>query len=181
MMAATPLKVLFTGMVGAGKTTAIAALSEIAPVTTEANNSDSAFAKANTTVAMDYGEFTLEDGQKVMLYGTPGQMRFDFMWKILGEGALGVIVLIDNSRPDPVADFAVYLEAFTPFAERGAMVVALGRTETHPNPEASSFADLMEQKGLTAPVFSVDVRRKSDVLMLVDALLMQLESNGFDT
>jgi hypothetical protein len=33
--------------------------------------------------------------------GTPGQARFDFMWRILSEGALGVVVLVDNRRPDP--------------------------------------------------------------------------------
>ena len=43
---------------------------------------------------MDYGELTLEDGEKVSLVGTPGQRRFDFMCSILTKGALGLIILI---------------------------------------------------------------------------------------
>ena len=68
--------VLAAGPMGAGKTTAIAALSEIPVVSTDAVNTDLARnAKATTTVALDYGEITLGDGDKVRLYGVPGQER----------------------------------------------------------------------------------------------------------
>src|SRR5690606_37353134 len=106
-------KLIFAGSMGAGKTTAIAAISEISPVRTDVENTDRAsHQKATTTAAMDYGEVTLAGGDKLRLYGTPGQTRFDFMWKILGKGALGVIILVDNSRPDPLADLREYLQAF---------------------------------------------------------------------
>ena len=72
-------KLVFAGSMGAGKTTAIGAISEIPPVRTDVANSDLAtFAKATTTAAMDYGEVTLDGGDKLRLYGTPGQARFDF-------------------------------------------------------------------------------------------------------
>jgi uncharacterized protein len=171
----TPLKILFTGMVGAGKTTAIGALSEVAPIRTEAQNTDTSVNKENTTVAMDYGEFTLGDGTKVMLYGTPGQGRFDFMWSILGQGALGVIVLINNAAANPLEDFKVYLNAFDEFAARGAMVVGVGRTENGVGPTLDSYYAVLAEQGRIAPVFSADVRRSEHVLMLVDALISQLE------
>lgn len=70
-------KIIFSGTVGAGKSTAINALSDILPVSTEALASDEiAGIKKTTTVAMDYGVLNLPDGEKVMLYGTPGQERF---------------------------------------------------------------------------------------------------------
>ena len=47
--------------------------------------------KAGTTVAMDYGVMHLDDGEKIHLYGTPGQARFDFMWDILTTGGIGLI------------------------------------------------------------------------------------------
>ncbi len=40
---------------------------------------------------------------RIRLFGTPGQSRFDFLWKILAKNALGMIILTDNSRPDPLA------------------------------------------------------------------------------
>ncbi len=169
-------KILFTGTMGAGKTTSIAALSEIPPVVTEALNSDRlAYDKATTTVALDYGEFTLEEGGKIQLVGTPGQMRFDFMWGVLSRGALGVVLLIDNSRPDPLADLRTYVGHFEDFARSGRMVVAVGRTETHARPAIDDFGDVLANDGILLPVLSADVRRRDDVLMLVSALLSQLE------
>jgi signal recognition particle receptor subunit beta len=53
-------KVVFAGTMGAGKTTAIRALSEIAPMSTEvANRQTELHGKAQTTVALDYGEIAL--------------------------------------------------------------------------------------------------------------------------
>lgn len=49
-------KIIFTGPVGVGKTTAIAAISDEALVQTDASASDMTLdRKRNTTVAMDYG------------------------------------------------------------------------------------------------------------------------------
>ena len=105
-------KILFSGTMGAGKTTAIAAVSEIGPLSTDVRNTDESVAKATTTVGLDYGELTLDNGERLRLYGTPGQPRFAFMWDILARGALGLVILIDNSRPDPLADLDVYLDGY---------------------------------------------------------------------
>ncbi len=83
-------KIIFAGPVGAGKTTAIKSLSDIPVMTTDEDATDmTTNRKPQTTVAMDYGLLKLEGGERVHLYGTPGQERFDFMWDILTEGGLG--------------------------------------------------------------------------------------------
>ena len=96
-------KIVFAGSMGAGKTEAIRSLSEIPVLATEAfNTDDQSHKKMNTTVGIDYGEVTLEDGNKVGLYGTPGQGRFDFMWGVICKGAIGMILLIDHSIENPL-------------------------------------------------------------------------------
>jgi len=70
-------KIIFTGTMGAGKTTAIAAVSEIPPIVTDVTNNDKSVDKAVTTVGFDYGLLTLENGDRIRLYGTPGQERSD--------------------------------------------------------------------------------------------------------
>ena len=100
-------KILFTGAMGAGKTTAISAVSETPPVVTDVHNSDLSVAKARTTVGLDFGQFTLDNGDRIRLFGTPGQTRFDFLWKILSKNALGIIILTDNSSRDPLADLSI--------------------------------------------------------------------------
>lgn len=169
-------KILFTGTMGAGKTTAISAISEIVPISTDVRNSDTSVIKPMTTVGLDYGEVTLENGEKLRLYGTPGQIRFDFMWKILSRGALGLIILIDNSRPDPLADLDMYLNGFAELIERTSCVIGVGKMEAHPIPDLDMFSKFLGDKGLLCPVLPADVRNADQVLQLLDLLLVQLES-----
>ena len=107
--------ILFTGPMGAGKTTAIQSLSDVPVVHTEADNTERHIAdKPTTTVALDYGEITLGADEKVRLYGTPGQRRFDFMWAILRERARGMVLLINNDATDPIDLVAVLLVPLRP-------------------------------------------------------------------
>jgi uncharacterized protein len=175
------VKLLFAGSMGAGKTTAIASISEIPPVTTEVANTDTAaHSKATTTTALDYGEVTLARGDKLRLYGTPGQLRFDFMWKILAKGAMGVVVLVDNTRPDPLADLRQYLGAFEELVRSSCAVIGVGRSEERRHPSLDEFHALLHAMGHSVPILSVDVRRRRDVLLLLDVLFHQIENAQSD-
>lgn len=94
----TPLKIVISGPVGAGKTTFIRAVSETEVVSTEEISSEQ-IGKTHTTVALDFGQIGLGD-YVLHLFGTPGQTRFDYMWDILSEGALGLIVLVACDAPN---------------------------------------------------------------------------------
>lgn len=162
---------------GAGKTTAIASISDLPPVTTEVPNTDPlGDAKATTTVAMDFGVTTLADGSVLRLYGTPGQARFDFLWRLFADDALGAVLLVDNRREDPIRDLALYLAAFQDLAESGAVVIGLCRSETNPEPGFDAYAGFLAERGLRLPIMPVDVRDAGDVLALLDLLLQHIDS-----
>lgn len=169
-------KILFTGTAGAGKTTAIAVVSEIPPLSTDVINHDDQLGKPTTTVGLDYGELTLEGGEKLRLYGTPGQIRFNFMWKILAQGAMGLVILVDNSRPNPLADLDNYLNVFKELIKTTACIVAVGRLETHPNPSLNNFVEHLQLRGILCPVLETDVRDSFQVAQLLELLILQLES-----
>jgi len=169
-------KIVFTGPVGAGKTTAIGAISDIPVVRTESAASDQvARRKATTTVAMDYGVLNLSGGEKVHLYGTPGQQRFSFMWDIVAVGALGVAVLIDNAAEDPLADLELYLDAFAPLVKKRAVVIGVSRMDVKPRPGLYSFHTRLADLGVNAPVFEVDARDPDDIRTLLQGLLALLD------
>lgn len=170
-------KILFTGTVGAGKTTAIGALSETPPIVTDVANTDPRISKLSTTVGLDFGQFTLANGDRVRLFGTPGQERFEFLWGVLSHNALGIVILTDNSRPDPLGDLEVYLRGFSYQLDQLPCTIGVGRTEVHPRPSIDDYADLVARYGRLVPVLPVDVRRKDDVVLLIDSLLAQLEAN----
>jgi uncharacterized protein len=171
------LKIVFAGPMGAGKTTAIRAISDIEPVSTEVGNTDLAsHTKALTTVALDFGQLKVDEGNVVKLYGTPGQQRFSFMWEILCTGAMGIVLLVDDSRKDAFDDFRAFVETLQRIAPNQPLVVGVGRGSSADGSHLAAYQAHLTGLGLVAPLFSVDVRERADVLLLIDTLLCVLET-----
>jgi uncharacterized protein len=170
------IKIVFTGPPGAGKTTAITSLSDAPPVATDVRNTDASLSKINTTVGLDFGLIDLGNGQSVRLFGTPGQPRFKFMWRVIATDALGLVILIDNSLPDPLAELAIYLDAYKDLLPVTNCVIGVGRLPQCPSPSIEEYCDLLAARGMVVPVLAVDVRNRDDVLMLVEIVLAQAET-----
>jgi len=180
-----PVKILVSGGFGVGKTTAIGALSDIPPLTTEAAMTTAAAAvddpghqdrKTSTTVALDFGRVTIDTSIVLYMFGTPGQDRFGFMWNDLAEGALGGLVLVDTAR---LADCFVAIDYF----ERIGLpfVVAVNQFEGRHN---LGLADVRAATDVDphVPVVTVDARDRESmkrlVLTLLEVLLRRARS-GF--
>ena len=169
-------KIIFAGPVGAGKTTAIKSLSDIPVLTTDEEATDmTKNRKPQTTVAMDYGLLKLDGGERVHLYGTPGQERFDFMWDILTEGGLGLVLMLDNTRTNPFQDMSFYVNAFREFIENTQLVIGVTRMDESPLPSLDRYHAHVTSLGFNVPVFEVDARVKRDVSLLVQALLYSID------
>ncbi|MDD2723062.1 MAG: ATP/GTP-binding protein [Methylovulum sp.] len=169
-------KIIFTGPVGAGKTTAIHSISDVPPIKTDASASDMAkMRKASTTVAMDYGIMNLPGGEKLHLYGTPGQERFDFMWDILVTGGIGLVLLLDNTRADPFQDMKFFLDTFDKFISDTTVAIGVTQMDLSAKPTIEDYHAHLNNLGIKPPVFAVDARVKSDVSLLIQALLYALD------
>ena len=170
--------ILFAGPMGAGKTTAIQTLSDIATVTTEAANTERHVVdKATTTVALDYGEITLGETDKVRLYGIPGQQRFDFMWTILKERAKGMVLLVNNDAADPVGEMLTFLDEFRDLYDRGGVVVAATRSDVSATPTVADYSAALTERrpDLVVPVFTVDPREEDQMRTVLMTLVANIE------
>lgn len=145
------VKIIVAGGFGAGKTTMVASVSEITPLSTEEVMTEASQGvddlggvenKTTTTVALDFGRITINDDIVLYLFGTPGQDRFWFMWDELVEGALGAVVLADTRRLDTC------FHAVDFFERRGVpFVVAVNRFDG-----ASQYAVEEVREALDIPV-----------------------------
>jgi hypothetical protein len=171
-------KLIFTGPTGAGKSTAISVLSDTPVIATEAKATKidpNHHNKKTITVGLDYGIIKLQNQDKIHLYGTPGQERFDFMWDILTEGGLGLILLIDNARTDPLEDMRFFLKAFAHFIQKTKLAVGITRMDISSQPTLAHYLKELRALGFNPPLFEIDARRKKDVALLLQALLYSLD------
>lgn len=165
-----PLKIVVAGPVGAGKTTFVKSLSDIEVVETDEVASE-ALGKDTTTVALDFG-LLFAGGTPVYLYGTPGQERFDFMWEVLCEGALGLVLLVAGDKP---ADFPHARHVLEFVTSRISVPFVIGVTRQdmgyvwEPSDVAAYFA--LEPHA----VVGIDATDRESALTAVTALLGAIE------
>ena len=136
--------------------------------------------KPSTTVAMDYGMLNLDEGERIHLYGTPGQERFNFMWDILTNGGIGLILLLNNTRPDPFGDMQFFLNEFKGFIDKTQIVIGVTQMDVANRPTIDDYHLQLESNGSKTPIFEVDARAKRDVSLLVEALLYTIDP-GLDS
>lgn len=168
-----PLKILVSGPVNAGKSTLVRTLSSMPAIDTdEAATDEVRHLKSLTTVALDFGELII-DGTTILLFGTPGQERFEFMWEILSEGALGIILLVPGNDP---SSFPMALRNFDALASRIAVpfLIGVSKQDLPPVWEPADVATLFRVPAeLVQPVvcteYSSALRLVANLLEVIDA------------
>jgi len=157
------VKIVVAGGFGVGKTTLVASVSDLPPVTTEVVMTNASRAlddvtmapgKQATTVAMDFGRITIDTSLVLYLFGTPGQKRFWFMWDDLVRGAIGAVVLVDVRRlRDCFGAIDYFDKARIPYA---VVVNKFDGAPTH------TREDLREALAVEAhvPILSCDARKR---------------------
>lgn len=171
-------KIVVMGPLGAGKSTLVQTLTEGRAVVTEARNTDPSVGKLYTTVAMDYGDIDLPGGDRLRLYGSPGQQRFAYLWPILLTGAEGVIVLVDGSEPVEATLAGQHLQAIADTAPALPVVIGITKCAPGSDPVLPAWQDWLEEHAYGLPVLLLDPRDMTQSIAAMDLLMSQIECNA---
>lgn len=176
--------IIFTGAPGAGKTSAIGAISDTAyPVTSLWSLHEPAPRAARPQLALDHGLVRLDDRSSLHLYGVPWQGWPDFAWLLIAEMAAAFIVLLDCQRPDPASDLETCLNAFGRAIANTGSAVAVGVTHGDICPSPDLRDDLCRRLDAMnispcIPIFEVDGRSRHDVRHLLLAVAAMLDDGA---
>lgn len=167
------MRLVVTGPVGAGKSTFIRSVSEIAVVDTDRQATDeTALLKKRTTVAFDFGRLTFGPEMALHLYGTPGQSRFDFMWDILIQKAHAYILLVAAHRPREFIE-ARRIHAFMRRRSQVPMIIGLSHVDCPDAWDADNIAIALGylNPSRRPPIVKVDPTHTGSVAEAVIALV----------
>jgi uncharacterized protein len=170
-------RIAFVGPFGVGKTTALRTVSDIPVVSTEALSAEvaslGATNKTTTTVGFDYGEWQFPGGERVSLYGVPGQQRFDSMWDSLLPQSSAIVLWLYGDRPTVLDDARFWLNALAQRKALAKIAVALTRVQD------DQLAVLMPQVRSVvqkfhplAPVITADPREIADVVQAITIAML---------
>ena len=169
------VKMVVTGPFNAGKTEFIQSVSEIDVVATERKITTAAErpVKEATTVAMDFGRVDYE-GKTLYLFGTPGQERFEFMWKILTTGMHALLIIVDATDLAAAKEAAVIANYYQ---ERHNIPILFGANKqdlSHARTPEQIYAALELPR--TMPLLPLIARDPRSVRLVCQRILKETEN-----
>jgi signal recognition particle receptor subunit beta len=97
------------------------------------------------------------------------------MSHILTKGALGLLVLIDNSHQTPLDELDYYLNLNAEFLLNSPAVIGITHYDESIKPSVDDYYDVLNERGVFWPIIHADARKSEDVTLLLYTLLATLE------
>lgn len=161
-------KLAIVGEVGSGKTQLVETLSEISMFSTDVESTID-IGKQFTTVGIDYGRISLEEDVVLGLYGVPGQMRYEFLWRMICEGLWGVVILIRHTENVDVEHIGEIVSFFSQNNKNVPFVVGLTHSERASQDALDTSIDAVDailcDNGIQAPIIPFDPRDETSALL----------------
>lgn len=167
-------QVSFVGPFGVGKTTAVVTVCPTKVVMTEVFSSTAKavpgkHAKATTTVGLEIGEWTAEDGTVVCVVGTPGQERFDMVRRSAMPRSSAVVLWLYGDHAAALEDAGLWLDFVTREVPARKLVVALTRTDV--STPIEEIREVVASVDPDIPMIAADPRDAESVTEVLKAAL----------
>ncbi|MFA6332304.1 MAG: ADP-ribosylation factor-like protein [Methanoregula sp.] len=155
-------RIVVTGPAGSGKSTFVMnAADEGHSIDRGGTDGDS------TTVVLDFGWLRWKDFD-ITMYGTPGHTRFDPLMPPYLRYAMGVIIVVDATKPDQLTRARHLIDMIV--KRRIPYVVAANKNDL---PGVMSVGEIRNHLGIgeDIPLFPISATRKADVNFVIESLV----------
>jgi len=176
-----PKKIVFLGSPASGKSTAIQSASSNKALSSDVSATDSvAQLKLNTTVGIDYAEISInqanESNKKLKLFGTPGQVKFNFVWDVIGKDADAFLILLDLSRPQPLSYLDFYIKFLkSEIGSSASVYCAFTHLDKYQDNITSLTSYIHNNYKRLSGVYNIDARSKKDTLNMLTTISQHLD------
>ena len=167
-------KIVVTGPYSAGKTTLIKTICSEA-LTTDRKVASDEFVKSTTTVALDFGLIKIGDNM-VRLFGTPGQSRFQFMWRTLSIGMDGYLFMVDSSNPLSLNDALHMYMFFRSMHPNTVHVIAANKYDKEKKLSLDVIRSALKVPD-PVPIYPTIAYNRDSVVNVLEALIGAIQSN----
>lgn len=158
-------RLVITGPAGSGKSTFVTSASDEGySIDRQGTNGDA------TTVAMDFGSLCWR-GFHINLCGTPGHSRFDPLIPSLVHHAMGVVVLVDATRPETFSRARDLTGLMSKY--RMPVIIAANKYDL---PGAAGEQEIRRSLGASndTPVFFISALKKADCHRVLETMVDQV-------
>jgi uncharacterized protein len=167
------MNLVITGTVSAGKSTFIRSASEMKVVGSDGNTTGKeAFSIQETSASIDFETLQFDEEMALHIYGTPSQVRFDFMWEISIERAHAYVLLIAAHRP---SEFHYARRILNFMNQRAQIPMIIGIThndcEGAWRPEDIALALGYHTSAKQPPIVAVNTQDRESVAMALITLM----------
>ncbi len=170
--------VLIAGPSESDNATAIASLSDI-PTGRRRHPAKSPGRKQDEAGGPQYGLIKLSDSEMVHLYALAGSQPPELPNDLLQQGLLGVLMLLDDSRHDPLTDLDQVLHALAALSLQCRIAIGILNDDPEALPDIESYhrhlAACPTPWRINPPIFQVDSSNGGDMAMLLQALLCSVD------
>ncbi|HOT03426.1 MAG TPA: GTP-binding protein [Methanolinea sp.] len=163
-------KIIITGPPASGKSTFVSHASD-SGISVDRGDLDG----CRTTVAMDLGWLHFR-GFDITIFGTPGQPRFDPIIPQLVKNAMGIILILDATRPDMLVRAKELLHLA--HAEKLPLVIAVNKSDLPHQMDDVTIREMLNLRD-EIPVFFISALKRSDVHYVVESMVDRITRHPY--
>ena len=157
---------------------AIASLSDI-PTRLRGSHAAVQERKREGTTRPNYGLIKLSDSETVHLYALAGGRSPELPDELLQQGLLGVLMLLDDTGPDPLRELDHLLHTLAVLSLQCKIAIGVLNADPETLPDVEKYhRHLSADTGpgrINPPIFHVDPSSSRDMAMLMQALLSSVD------